>query len=72
MMIFFIISLIMSLPTEEELSEVETVTTPVKKSIFEVEIIDQKRKPKRKAAVEELFQSFKKKRRYEVSFLKLP
>ncbi|XP_037801206.1 uncharacterized protein LOC119596129 isoform X3 [Penaeus monodon] len=50
---------------EEELSEVETVTTPVKKSIFEVEIIDQKRKPKRKAAVEELFQSFKKKRRYE-------
>lgn len=60
----------MSLPIEEELSEVEAVTTPVKKSIFEVEIIDQKRKPKRKAAVEELFQSLKKKRRYEVRFLK--
>ncbi|XP_042226418.1 uncharacterized protein LOC121869233 isoform X2 [Homarus americanus] len=50
---------------EEELSEVEAVTAPIKKSIFEVEIIDQKRKPKRKAAVEELFQSLKKKRKYE-------
>lgn len=59
------------LTAEEELSEVEAVTTPVRKSIFEVEIIDQKRKPKRKAAVEELFQSLKKKRRYEVRFLKL-
>lgn len=70
MMISFIVLLIMSLSIEEELSEVEAVTTPVKKSIFEVEIIDQKRKPKRKAAVEELFQSLKKKRRYEVRFLK--
>nr|XP_045620877.1 uncharacterized protein LOC123772060 isoform X3 [Procambarus clarkii] len=50
---------------EEELPEVEAVTTPIKKSIFDVEIIDQKRKPKRKAAVEELFQSLKKKRKYE-------
>ncbi|XP_071538942.1 uncharacterized protein [Panulirus ornatus] len=48
----------------EELLEIET-TTPIKKSIFDVEIIDQKRKPKRKAAVEELFQSLKKKRKYE-------
>ncbi|XP_069942887.1 serine-rich adhesin for platelets-like isoform X3 [Cherax quadricarinatus] len=48
---------------EEELPDLET--TPIKKSIFDVEIIDQKRKPKRKAAVEELFQSLKKKRKHE-------
>lgn len=49
----------------EELMEVETVT-PVRKNIFDVEIIEQKRKSKRKAAVEELFQSLKKRRKYEV------
>ncbi|XP_068218788.1 PHD finger protein 20-like protein 1 isoform X2 [Palaemon carinicauda] len=38
-----------------------------KKSIFDVEIIEQKRKPKRKAAVEELFQSIKKRRKFEQS-----
>ncbi|XP_063869761.1 PHD finger protein 20-like isoform X14 [Scylla paramamosain] len=48
----------------EELMEVETVT-PVRKNIFDVEIIEQKRKSKRKAAVEELFQSLKKRRKYE-------
>lgn len=45
--------------------EVETVT-PVKKNIFDVEIIERKRKSKRKAAVEELFQSLKKRRKSEV------
>lgn len=45
--------------------EVETVT-PVRKNIFDVEIIERKRKPKRKAAVEELFQSLKKRRKSEV------
>ena len=51
----------------KELMEVETVT-PIRKNIFDVEIIEQKRKPKRKAAVEELFQSLRKRRKYEVTF----
>ncbi|XP_050716944.1 uncharacterized protein LOC126998827 isoform X4 [Eriocheir sinensis] len=48
----------------EELMEVETIS-PVRKNIFDVEIIERKRNSKRKAAVEELFQSLKKRRKSE-------
>ncbi|KAK7078720.1 hypothetical protein SK128_024868 [Halocaridina rubra] len=45
----------------------KTVNLVPRKSIFDVEIIEQKRKPKRKAAVEELFESIKKRRKSEGS-----
>ncbi|CAL4105243.1 unnamed protein product, partial [Meganyctiphanes norvegica] len=51
---------------KSEITKAETTSpAPVRKSIFEVEIFDQKRKSKRKPVVEELFQSLKKKRRME-------
>ncbi|XP_066973629.1 titin homolog isoform X2 [Macrobrachium rosenbergii] len=52
-------------PSTSESSKGEKVSA--KKSIFDVEIIEQKRKPKRKAVVEELFQSIKKRRKFEQS-----
>ncbi|XP_076056015.1 uncharacterized protein LOC143034036 isoform X2 [Oratosquilla oratoria] len=54
----------------EEADSLASTSTSVasvglRKSIFDVEIIEQKRKPKRKAVVEELFQRLKKKRKTE-------